>query len=663
MMDVAGAGGVGQAVRDLTVVAALDRVESIFANDSRLSGELVTRPHPLLLTVVREDLSVVIAPAAVWDAARELLRPHAARFADAQALLYLIGTPVQRGLDAAMARGLGGFLPAQPHADDLFVTVERGFELLDAKKRAARRGAWVMQYEYELGELVDIARAMTTERDVDKLLGFILAKSRLVTGADAGSIYVVEGEAPERLLRFKLTQNESVRFDSSEFLMPLNSRSIAGSVALDKKRIAIDDVYDLPPGSSFRFDRRFDELTGYRTKSMLVAPLVSQRDEVIGVIQLINRKLHPGQSIPRPDDVERVVVPFDKRSEELLAMLAAQAAACLENALLYGEIRLLFEGFVKASVEAIESRDPTTSGHSRRVADLTVGLAKVVDREGAGPFRDAFFSHEDLRELEYASLLHDFGKIGVREEVLVKANKLYPHELVLIRSRLDYVARTLEADILARKVRALEQGAGREAIAALDAELIERCTEIERAYAAVLAANEPTVVPAGEFERIAALAGQTYTDLRGEVQRLLSPDEVTSLSVRRGSLTPTEFDEIRSHVVHTFRFLSRIPWGKQFRRVPGIAAAHHERLNGTGYPNALRSEEIPLQSKMMAVADIYDALTASDRPYKKAVPIDRALDILRFSVKDGHLDGELVRIFQEARIWENKDGPVTKTGG
>lgn len=666
MMDVGrvgDAGGVTPGGRELPVVGVLDRVESIFASDSRLAGELLTRPHPLLLMVVREEFSIVIAPAAVWDTGRDLLRPHAVRFAESQAMLYLIGTPDHHGLDAAMARGLGGFLPAQPHADDLFVAVERGFELLDAKKRAARRGAWVRQYEHELAELVNIAHTMTTERDVDKLLGFILAKSRFVTGADAGSIYVVEGEVPTRLLRFKLTQNESVQFDSSEFLMPLNSRSIAGSAALDKKCICIDDVYDLPPGTSFSFDRRFDELTGYRTKSMLVAPLVSQRSDVIGVIQLINRKLHPGERIATPADVERAVVSFDKRSEELLAMLAAQAAACLENALLYDEIRLLFEGFVRASIEAIESRDPTTSGHSRRVADLTVGLARVVDREATGPFRDAFFSRQDLRELEYASLLHDFGKIGVREEVLVKANKLYPHELVLIRARFDYVTRTLEADILARKLRTLERGAGREELAALDAELSDKRLEIERAYAAVVAANEPTVVPAGEFERITALANVTYTDLRGEVRRLLSPEEVTSLSVRRGSLTPTEFGEIQSHVVHTFRFLSRIPWGKQFRRVSSIAAAHHERLNGSGYPRGLRSEEIPLQSKMMAVADVYDALTASDRPYKKAVPVDRALDILRFSVKDGHLDGELVRIFQEARIWESGDGPVTKVGG
>jgi response regulator RpfG family c-di-GMP phosphodiesterase len=296
------------------------------------------------------------------------------------------------------------------------------------------------------------------------------------------------------------------------------------------------------------------------------------------------------------------------------------------------------------------------------VADLTVGLARAIGSETAGPLREAYFTREDLRELEYASLLHDFGKIGVSEQVLVKANKLYTHELCLIRARFDYVARTVEADILARKVKALERGASRDELLRLDDGMRRRLAELDAAFGTVLAANEPTVVAAGDFARIETLAAETYLDRAGKMLPLLTPEEVTSLSVRRGSLTPEEFDEIRSHVVHTFRFLSRIPWGKQFRGVPAIAAAHHERLNGTGYPNRLRCEEIPLQSKIMAVADVFDALTASDRPYKKAVPVDRALDILRLSVRDGHLDGELVRVFQEARIWEAKDGPTTKTG-
>jgi HD-GYP domain-containing protein (c-di-GMP phosphodiesterase class II) len=333
-------------------------------------------------------------------------------------------------------------------------------------------------------------------------------------------------------------------------------------------------------------------------------------------------------------------------------MVAAQAAVSLENALLYTEISNVFEGFVKASVEAIESRDPTTSGHSRRVANYTVSLAKIVHDTHSGPFKAAVFTSDDLRELEYASLLHDFGKIGVREKVLVKAKKLYDEDLVKIRTRFDYIAKCIEAEGWAKKCDALERGASKEDVARIEQETISRRSRLEQYYATVTAANEPTVLASGEHAMLEQLAGETFQAIDGSVRTYLDEVEMDSLRIPRGSLTATEFDEIRSHVVHTVRFLSRIPWGKRFRRIPLIAGAHHERLNGTGYPKRLRGEEIPLQSKMMAVSDVYDALTASDRPYKKAVPVERALDILDISVAEGHLDGELVRIFREARVWE-----------
>jgi HD-GYP domain-containing protein (c-di-GMP phosphodiesterase class II) len=634
-------------------------IEPIYAAlklDARLAGEVITRPHPLLAMLTREDYAIVVAPAAVWDHARELLKPFAARFAEATALLILLGTPKDPNLVQALSRGLGAILRDAPTNDEIVIAVMRGFELLDAKARSEARGKWLTRYRVESDELVTIARAMTTERDVGKLLGVILEKSRFVTGADAGSIYVVEGDESRRMLRFKLTQNDSVTFDSREFVVPVSNRSISGAAALDRKPINIADVYQLPSSSPFQFDRSFDVRTGYRTKSMLAQPLISQQGDVIGVIQLINKKKDPDKKLFTPSDVKEQVIPFDDRSEELLGMVAAQAGASLENALLYEEIRGLFEGFVKASVEAIESRDPTTSGHSRRVADYTCGLARVVDRETVGPYKEASFSFADLRELEYASLLHDFGKIGVRERVLVKAKKLYDERLELIQSRFDYVAKAIEADILARKLRALERGAGSETdLASLDEEHRRRRATLDAAWEAINSANEPTVLAAGDFEKIENIARETFVDLRGDPQTLITREEATALSVKRGSLTDGEFDEIRSHVTHTYKFLSRIPWGKAFRRVPTIAGAHHERLNGTGYPNKLRAEEIPVQSKMMSIADIFDALTANDRPYKKAVPIERAIDILEYSVRDGHLDGELVRIFREARVWERRE--------
>jgi HD-GYP domain-containing protein (c-di-GMP phosphodiesterase class II) len=633
-------------------------IEPIFAalkTDPRLAGEVVTRPHPLLALLTREDYAVVVAPASVWDHGRDLLKPFAARFAEATALLVLFGTPKDPNLVQALSRGLGAILRDAPTNDELVIAVMRAFELLDAKARSEARGKWLTRYRVESNELVTIARAMTTERDVGKLLGVILEKSRFVTGADAGSIYVVEGDESRRMLRFKLTQNDSVTFDSREFVVPVSHKSISGAAALDRKAINIADVYDLPHQSPFQFDRSFDVRTGYRTKSMLACPLVSQQGDVIGVIQLINKKKDADKKLFTPADVKAQVIPFDDRSEELLGLVAAQAGVSLENAMLYQEIRGLFEGFVKASVEAIESRDPTTSGHSRRVADLTCGLAKIVDRETSGPYKEASFSHEDLRELEYASLLHDFGKIGVREKVLVKAKKLYDEQLEQIRGRFDFVAKSIEADVLARKVRALERGAPLDELAGFDEEHARRRATLDAAWDAIVTSNEPTVLAAGDFAKIENVARETFHDLRGEPQMLLTQEEALALSVKRGSLTDREFDEIRSHVTHTFKFLSRIPWGKAFRRVPLIAGAHHERLNGTGYPNRLRAEEIPVQSKMMSIADIFDALTANDRPYKKAVPIDRAIDILEYSVRDGHLDAELVRIFREARVWDRRD--------
>jgi HD-GYP domain-containing protein (c-di-GMP phosphodiesterase class II) len=533
--------------------------------------------------------------------------------------------------------------------------VHNAFEMMELRARSDSRGQWLNRYRYELGELIEIARALTTEREIDKLLGLILEKARFVTGADAGSLYVVEGDEPEILrktLHFKLSQNESVSFDSREFVMPVSARSMAGYVALEKKTLSIADVYDMTAGSPFGFDRSFDQKVGYRSKSMLVTPLTSSQGEVIGVIQLINKKRDPKKKLLTPADVESEVVAFDDRSEQLLTTLSAQAGIALENAILYAEIRTIFEGFVRASVDAIEARDPTTSGHSRRVADLTVGLAVAVERGGHGAYADVQWKREDLREIEYASLLHDFGKIGVREHVLTKAKKLYPQELELVRQRFDFVAKSVESEVLQRKLSALTRGAKADELVALDRELSERIAELDAAWSIVESANEPSVLAAGDFKRIEELGRHTFTRRDGSAATLLGPEEVRALSVMRGSLTHDEYEEIRSHVQHTYRFLSKIPWGKTFARVAVIAGAHHERLNGTGYPNRWQAEQIPLQSKLMSISDIFDALTASDRPYKRAVPIPKALDILGFEVKDGHLDGDLVRIFVEARVWE-----------
>ncbi|MBI4954428.1 MAG: GAF domain-containing protein [Myxococcales bacterium] len=628
-------------------------IAAALSADPRLDGEQITQPHPLLVVVRDSGRLVILAPAAVWERGRQILRPFARHFGLAQAALVLVGEPSRRSLDEALHRGLTATVSARPSVDELYVAIHNAFELISARQRSESRGRWLNRYRYELGELIEIAQAITTEREIDKLLALILAKSRFITDADAGSIYVVEGDDPDvarRTLRFKMSQNDTMPFEPGEFTMKISTRSVAGYVALHKKTLNIADAYILPPESPYTIDRSFDEATGYRTKSILCTPLLSRKGDILGVIQLINRKREQGAKLVSLEAMPDQVIAFDQRSEELLSTLSSQAGIALENAILYAENQRMLEGFVRASVEAIEQRDPTTSGHSRRVAAMTVGLAQAVDRSETGVYREVRFTADELRELEYASLLHDFGKIGVREQVLVKAKKLYPHSLEALELRFGLAHRAVEVDVLGRKLAACARG-DHEAVAALDLELERRQRELAEALAVIAEANEPKVLSGGDYARIEQLAREVFVDPKGTVRPLLTEQDVTSLMVSRGSLTATEFDEIRSHVVHTFQFLSQIPWGRKFRRVAHIAGAHHERLDGTGYPHRLRASEIPVQSKIMTVSDIFDALTAADRPYKRAVPVARAIDILHMEVQQGHVDGELVRVFVESRPW------------
>ena len=640
-------------------MSALNEISRLMAKlKSACPGLAIHRPHPGIVLILNEGHRLLLAPAGLWAKTPQLFAPFRKSLDQGTDAILLLGQIEKPQLEIIRCAGLLGLIRDDATESELSLAIEHGFEWIKLKTRQQHGSESLTRTEYEFGELADIARSLITERDIERLLGLILEKSRIVTGADAGSLYVVEGVegGPEaRRLRFKLSQNDSVSFDWREFTMPVDNNSMAGWVALERQTIRIEDVYGLSSGVSFGFDRSFDERTGYRTKSMICTPLTNNRGEVLGVLQLINKKRSPSSRLCNSLDVEKYVVPFDERSVQLLTAVAAQAGIALENALLYDEIRGLFDGFVRASVDAIESRDPTTSGHSRRVATLTLQLAQAVERCESGTYSAVRWRGEDLRELEYASLLHDFGKIGVKERVLTKAKKLYGYELERIRSRFDFIAKSMQANAWALKFDAASRGAAPEELSRIETDLTLQLTQLEQTWSAIEQANEPTVLSAGDFGRIQAIASNVYQGIDGAVLAWLTDDEITSLSVKRGSLTSTEFDEIRGHVSHTYRFLSRIPWGRTFAKVPIIAGAHHERLNGTGYPNRLISEQIPVQSKMMSIADIFDALTASDRPYKRAVPTDKAIEILGFEVKDGHLDAELVQLFVDCRAWESLD--------
>jgi HD-GYP domain-containing protein (c-di-GMP phosphodiesterase class II) len=546
-------------------------------------------------------------------------------------------------------------LPRQVPSLVVEKTIERAFEYLRAQEERRRTRRELHRAVSDLETLNKIGVALSTERNTDALLELILSKSREITSADAGSLYLLEEEpGGGKHLVFKLTQSDSHSVPFRQFTLPIDTRSIAGYAAATGQVLNIKDAYrirNLP----FRLNRDFDQKFGYRTRSMLVLPMKNQKDEVIGVLQLINSKKHMEAKLSSLAAVAEEVGPFSLRSQDLASSLASQAAVALENNLLYRDIEKLFEGFVRASVTAIESRDPTTFGHSERVAKLTVALAETVDRLESGPYRELHFTREDIREIRYASILHDFGKVGVREEVLVKAKKLYPSQLDLIRKRFLCVRKTLELESYRRKLdHVLRQGnqGFEEFFARIEGEESRALQNLDEFMQNILQANEPTVLPEKTSEKLVEIAGWSFRDPSGPTEPLLSQEELQLLSIAKGSLNLDERLQIESHVIHSFRFLSQIPWTKELKRVPEIAKAHHEKLDGSGYPFHMGAEEIPFQAKMMAISDIFDALTARDRPYKRAVPVERALAIIGEEVNSRLLDPVLYKLFIDAKIYE-----------
>ena len=546
-------------------------------------------------------------------------------------------------------------IPANPAAPVLLNTVKRAYQFLYQKMRADQLEKQLGDRTRELREVNDVGIALSTERDHSVLLTTILGKARELSRADAGSLYLLDDLGEGRVLRWKLAQNASIDVDFEERVLPITKKSLAGYVALTGETLVIDDAYNLPADAEYSINTSFDEENGYLTKSMLVFPMTTHTGDIVGVLQLINRKRTGAPAKLTAETVPTEVISFEPQVVEIMRSLAGQAAVAVENNLLYESIERLFEGFVTAAVTAIEQRDPTTSGHSFRVADLTVELARIVDRIDDGQYRDVRFSPDQIREIRYASLLHDFGKVGVREQVLIKEKKLYPLQLDAIRARFEFVMRSAENEANRRKLEYLlaHDRDSYEAFALqVDAEISERLAQLQKDFAFIAQSNEPTVLPEGEFQYLLQLATREYDDIRGEGRLLINPEEARILSIRKGNLDPTERVEIESHVTHTFNFLQKIPWTKDLGGVPVIAYAHHEKLNGHGYPRKLTAAEIPIQSRMMTVSDIYDALTASDRPYKRAISTDRALDILRMEVSDGLLDASLVTVFVETKVYE-----------
>jgi HD-GYP domain-containing protein (c-di-GMP phosphodiesterase class II) len=499
-------------------------------------------------------------------------------------------------------------------------------------------------------ELNRIGIALSAEKDIDRLQSFILTTMRQLTHADGASLWLKMDEDGPKLF-LASSQNHSLDKNTYQaFKVPVDERSVVGYTVSKGASQIYDDAYNPPPGRPIG-GRSFDAQFGYRTKSMLTVPMRNYNNEVVGAVQLINAKRRFETRLTT-ENVGAEVISFRPDDVEMIESIASQAAVALDNKSLLDSIQALFDGFVQASVTAIEQRDPSTAGHSGRVEGLTTRLAKAVTEIDTGTYRDVQMTDDQFKELRYACLLHDFGKVGVREHILIKAKKLIPGQLEVIEARFAFIERSVQVKYATEKLEAMRSGLNGEVIKEIDRRLEEEMRQLNLWLDSIVVANEPSVMPEDKASMLEFLSQQTYHDLRGNAHPMLEPQEFRFLNIRKGTLDPQERLEMESHVTHSFHFLTKIPWTPLMRGIPEIAYGHHEKLDGSGYPRGLTGDQIPLQARMMTISDIYDALTAQDRPYKRAVSPTTALDILHEEAGQGKLDRELLEIFVAKKIYQ-----------
>lgn len=525
-----------------------------------------------------------------------------------------------------------GWLAADPHVGGWLVAPPDGAALV-ATVRAAAASVAIREetraLRAESDHLLRIGLALSAERDITKLQQTIVRSARELTRADSGSLYLLEtGPGGERVLRFAVAQTGP--HDEGTYLgsiLPLSPSSISGYVALSGETVRLDDAYAIPADAVYLFNPSFDRANGYRTKSVMAVPVTDHQDTIIGVLMLINRKPEFDLVLDSPERTDELVLPFGARDERVLRSLASQAAVALEKNALIDAIQDLFEQFVTASVKAIEVRDKSTQGHSARVADLTVLQAEAINAVASGTFADLHFDADQLRELRYASLLHDFGKVAVPEYIFGKAKKLPDGQLDTIRLR--FLLALEQTDDLLRKET-----------------LLTLLARVEQA-------NEPRVVADAVEATLDAAVAHSYRDFTQE-RPLLTPQEVEFLRIPRGSLSTDERRKMEDHVTQSFYFLREIPWRRTpWRNVADLAYGHHEHLDGTGYPRGLKGDAIAPQVRMMTISDVFDALTAKDRPYKPAMSVERALDILTKEFAErGKIDRSMLDLFISKRVYE-----------
>lgn len=541
------------------------------------------------------------------------------------------------------------------------LAVLKAADLLEAEARVAALSADLERQRDDLDKFFEIGIALSTQQDLGDLLEQIVKECRRATRADAGSLYLVEELEPgddrpmgapylrdkehPKVLRFTVAQNHSISVPFKSFTMPVSTSSIAGYVAATGEVLNLKDVYKIPSKSPYGFNQGFDQQVGYRSCSMLVVPMRNRTGDIIGVLQLINKKKPGIDTLGKPERIVRQVEAFDEHDERLLLSLASQAAVSIEKVKLTTDIHNLFDALARSYARALEIRDPVTGGHCNRLVHYAMTLARKINEQAEGPFADVFFTEDEMLELKYASYLHDVGKIGVREAVLTKAHKLSPSEENALRSRFGFIQQSVLVDAY-RHGRAMP---GED----LPTEVTDELRRWQDDLEFLLDVNSRGWVKPEELDRVNEIAKREYVDVDRRRHPVLSEHELDNLTIQRGNLTAKERENIESHIALTWDLLQEIPWPKRFRNVPHIAGSHHEKLNGSGYPYGLTGDHLLLQAKMLAILDIFEALTARDRPYKPPMAIEKAVSILREEAEKGNLDKDLLDLFIDLEVWKD----------
>ncbi|HWU83519.1 MAG TPA: HD domain-containing phosphohydrolase, partial [Methylophilaceae bacterium] len=505
-----------------------------------------------------------------------------------------------------------------------------------------------------LERLNAIGVALSAERNNKRLLEMILLGAKEITNADGGTLYTV---TEDQQLKFEIMRTQTLDIamggttgkDIPFPPLPLytqdgspNLNMVAAYCVLNDRTVNIEDAYEAA-GFDFSGTRKVDQNTGYRSKSFLTIPMKNHENEIIGVLQLINAI--------DPDSGE--IIAFSKANQQLVESLASQAAVALTNYNLIEGLKNLFEAFIELIADAIDEKSPYTGGHCRRVPELTMMLADAACRAERGPLADFRMTDKEIYELRIAAWLHDCGKVTTPEHVMDKPTKLSTiyDRIHLVEQRFELLRSQAECDMLRRQLRALREGRPQDA-ERLQIEFDAFCQQLQADRAFLQQANIGCEYMTPEHKQRVDEIATYQLESGGKQVPFLSEDEVYNLKIERGTLTPEERTVINNHIVVTIHMLESLPYPKDLKRVPEYAGGHHERMDGKGYPRGLRREEMSVPARVMGIADIFEALTSRDRPYKKAKTLSESLHILGKMKLDNHVDPDLFDIFIREKIYQ-----------